>query len=258
MTKKHTLSFHKIFSLLLSLSILVAGICLICGCLTIYFTGEHSYSREIVAETFKKIAVPVYICLALTLVSIIWEFISPIVHSKRRSVIDYPAVINKISSKKDLNSADENTLAMIKSEKRKRKTHAVIRACVIVVTSIVFLVYALNSSNFHQSNINESMIKAMMVLIPCLTVSFIYSVFTVYYFNKSYDKELALIKKLSNRDTSEDSPETIAASNKKITITKIVIVVLALSILIYGYFTGGTADVLTKAINICTECIGLG
>ena len=98
----------------------------------------------------------------------------------------------------------------------------------------------------------------MMVLIPCLTVSFIYSVFTVYYFNKSYDKELALIKKLSNRDTSEDSPETIAASNKKITITKIVIVVLALSILIYGYFTGGTADVLTKAINICTECIGLG
>lgn len=172
--------------------------------------------------------------------------------------IDYPAVINKISSKKDLNSADENTLAMIKAEKRKRKTHAVIRACVIVVTSIVFLVYALNSSNFHQSNINESMIKAMMVLIPCLTVSFIYSVFTVYYFNKSYDKELALIKKLSNRDTSEDSPETIAASNKKITITKIVIVVLALSILIYGYFTGGTADVLTKAINICTECIGLG
>ena len=28
--------------------------------------------------------------------------------------------------------------------------------------------------------------------------------------------------------------------------------------LIGGAFAGGWADVLTKAINICTECIGLG
>ena len=29
-------------------------------------------------------------------------------------------------------------------------------------------------------------------------------------------------------------------------------------LLVYGFMTGGTADVLTKAINICTECVGLG
>ncbi|MBQ8580085.1 MAG: thioredoxin [Oscillospiraceae bacterium] len=26
----------------------------------------------------------------------------------------------------------------------------------------------------------------------------------------------------------------------------------------YGAAAGGTADVLTKAVNICTECVGLG
>ena len=36
------------------------------------------------------------------------------------------------------------------------------------------------------------------------------------------------------------------------------ILAVAVSILIYGYMNGGTADVLTKAINICTECVGLG
>ena len=38
----------------------------------------------------------------------------------------------------------------------------------------------------------------------------------------------------------------------------LVILVLAVGLLILGYCTGGTADVLTKAINICTECVGLG
>ena len=34
--------------------------------------------------------------------------------------------------------------------------------------------------------------------------------------------------------------------------------VVGLVILVYGFFAGGTADVLTKAVNICTECVGLG
>ena len=33
---------------------------------------------------------------------------------------------------------------------------------------------------------------------------------------------------------------------------------MAVGLLLYGFFAGGTADVLTKAVNICTECIGLG
>ncbi|MBR6784589.1 MAG: thioredoxin [Clostridia bacterium] len=36
------------------------------------------------------------------------------------------------------------------------------------------------------------------------------------------------------------------------------VLLIALVLLIYGYILGGTADVLTKAVNICTECIGLG
>lgn len=33
---------------------------------------------------------------------------------------------------------------------------------------------------------------------------------------------------------------------------------VALVCIVYGFFAGGTADVLTKAVNICTECVGLG
>ena len=39
---------------------------------------------------------------------------------------------------------------------------------------------------------------------------------------------------------------------------RLVLGIVLLSFLIYGLFSGGTADVLAKAANICSECIGLG
>ena len=41
-------------------------------------------------------------------------------------------------------------------------------------------------------------------------------------------------------------------------ITRIAIAVLGVVLVIIGIFNGGMADVLEKAINICTQCIGLG
>ncbi|MBR3978575.1 MAG: hypothetical protein IKJ94_03005 [Oscillospiraceae bacterium] len=36
------------------------------------------------------------------------------------------------------------------------------------------------------------------------------------------------------------------------------ILAAALVLTALGFLTGGTQDVMTKAINICSECIGLG
>jgi len=258
MTKKHTFSFHSLFAILLSVSILIAGVCLICGCLTIYFSEDHTYSREIVAETFQTISIPVYVCLILALISAVWEFISPLNHSKIKPVKDYKSIISKLSAKKDFTDSDNNHIRSVNAERNKRKIHTVIRTCVIVITSIVFLVYALNSNNFHQSEINNSMIKAMLILIPCLIAAFGYAIFTAYYCVKSYERELELIKQLPTAVSTAELTKNKCLSNKTITIIKAVIVVLTITIILYGYITGGTADVLAKAINICTECIGLG
>lgn len=257
MTKKSTFSIHKAFDILLSLSFWVAGICLICGCLTIYFSGEQPYSREAVAEIFEKIAIPVYFCLFLTVISIIWQLISPKSRNTKTSFKDYTSLINKLSAKKDLAADNNDIFEAISKEKALRKTHMLIRTAIICVSSIVFLCYALNSANFHQTEINTSMIRAMLVMLPCLAVSFGYSVFTAYLNRNSYERELDLIKKLP-ASTNNASDEAVLKKCNSALIIKIALVIVALCIIIYGYFTGGTTDVLTKAINICTECIGLG
>ena len=39
---------------------------------------------------------------------------------------------------------------------------------------------------------------------------------------------------------------------------KYLLLILGISLAIYGFVSGGYVDILTKAIYICTECIGLG
>lgn len=135
---------RRIYKILLSASVIIAGICLIVGCLLIYFSG-NGYSREIVGEMFSKIDIPIYISLALIIGDIIWELISPSAQNKKR--------VNK--------------------------------------------------------------------------------------------------KVVSTKQTEEQN-------NKKMTIIKLVILCFAIALFVTGALLGGFKDVLTKAVNICTECIGLG
>ena len=46
--------------------------------------------------------------------------------------------------------------------------------------------------------------------------------------------------------------------NKAINITRVALLALSVLLIVVGIFNGGAEDVLQKAINICTECIGLG
>ncbi len=258
MSKKHTIRLHRIYSILLSISIIIAGICLIAGCLSIYRAGEHPYSREIVAETFCKIAVPVYICLALTVAGFVWDLISPLNHNANKPVKSYSTLIERIAQKKDLNNCDHTLLISINKEKKSRKLHSVIRTIVICLSGLIFLSYALNSSNFHNSDINSSMIHAMLVLIPCLAVSFGYAVFVAYRNEKSLQREFDLIRRAASAENANDDAAATCGKHKALAVIRIVIVLVGVAVLIYGYAAGGTSDVLTKAINICTECIGLG
>ncbi|MBO5776665.1 MAG: thioredoxin [Clostridia bacterium] len=41
-------------------------------------------------------------------------------------------------------------------------------------------------------------------------------------------------------------------------VTRIIVAVVAVTFIALGAVNGGMADVLGKAVRICTECIGLG
>ncbi len=258
MSKSEKLNIHVLFNIILSALVIVAGICLMAGCLYIYY-GKGEYSAEIVEETFGYIAVPVYISLAMIVGGFVYEFISPLKKKKEKPERDYYHQLLKLRVKKDLTDCDKAIRSDIKKEIVTRRTLSVIRAVLVTVCAVVFLCFALVPSNYHQSEINESMIFMMTVLAPCLLVSGAFSVFVAISGKKSMKKEIELLKKIPDKKGGEVSENNCSKVKSAVILAvKIAVIILGIAALVYGAVSGGFADVMTKAVNICTECIGLG
>lgn len=147
MTKETKMRILRVYSILLGVVIVIAALCLMAGCLSIYNSGRQPYSPEIVAQTFSKISIPVFLCIGMIILGFVLNFLlSPVDEKKEKKVAN-------------------------------------------------------------------------------------------------------ITKELSEADILEA---------KRIKVTRYCILGIAILFLVYGLATGGIADVLAKAINICTECIGLG
>ena len=266
MKSESLMRIYRIYSILLSIIIIFAGICLMAGCVNIYALGDQPFSREIVAETFSGIAFPVYLCLAMTILGFIFDLYLSLTGKKTvtkdKMFRPYAFMYQRLVNTKDVFAAEPEVLGQISKLQRNRKKHSTARTLVIILAFGAFLVYALNGSNYHQSDINSSMIKAMLIMLPALAVSFGYGLFVAIHNESSMRKEMDLLKTLPS--LSKEATENSAAEDKEslkernLKYYRSLLLVVAVFLLILGLCTGGTADVLTKAINICTECIGLG
>lgn len=248
---------HRIYSILLSIVLIIAGLCLMFSCIDIYKSGKQTFSREAVANAFSKISIPIYICIFLTILGFLLDLFLPNVIGKGKVNLSKDMLLKNIQNKKDLSQCEIDIVSAVTIERKKRRLHSALRMVVIFISGVVFLAYALDSDHFHQTDINGSMIKAMLVLIPCLFISFAYSLFTVIINEKSMFNEIELLKKLPTKERLE-ADELAYSNDKKITVIRFLILIFGIGILVYGFYAGGTRDVLTKAVNICTECIGLG
>lgn len=263
MTPDKIKRIHMIYGILLSVVTVIAGICLIVSCYSIYHTGivndTQPYSPEIVASAFSRIALPVYLCLALIVGGFILHIALPPQKKKPAVEKNQQLILERLYAKTDLSQCDEAMRCAIEKQKKNRRLHSVISAVLLVIGCVIFLSYACNGNHWHNSQINASMSKAVLILFACLAIPFGYSVFTAYYHRRSLGKEIELMRQASNVAGRKPEKAAPKASNaRKILIARCVFLVLGIGILLFGYFTGGMADVLTKAINICTECVGLG
>lgn len=238
---------HQIYGIVLSVAAVIAGICLIAACISINNIGDRPFTPERVATAFSTIAIPVWICVALVIGGFVLDGFFPAEKGKSNVQKQYPALLEK-QYRKDPSLRNNR-------ERNNRQLHNCITLGLLAVGSAVFLFYGLNGANFDSRDITGSMVKAMYVLLPCMVVPFCYAVFAAYYARISMKRELEMLKQ------SEAAPA--AAVPEKVHRCPLMAIrwaVLAVGVflLVFGFCTGGTQDVLTKAVNICTECVGLG
>ena len=247
---------YQILRIVLSISIILAGVCLMAACFGIYHSGgDQPFSRESVAAAFGPIALPCCLCLGLVAVSFLLELFFPSPAEKKKPGRQTAMVLEKLQEKVDLSRCGAELKNAITAQRSVRRRFQIVGWVLLIVSGIVFLSYGANPHNFHQSQINGSMIAAMYRFVPCCLIPYGYGVWAAYASRRSMEEEIKLLK-TAPAESKIAAPAK--AGSKKLTVLRNALLLLGIGILVFGYFTGGTADVLTKAVNICTECVGLG
>lgn len=252
MTQKTAKAVRLGYGIVLTAAAVIAGICLIGGALSIYLSGgEQIYTPEKVAQTFHAVSLPVWVFAALSAGAFLLEAILP--PSPRAKSSPVPEMTRqRLAAQADMTYCGPKMKAAIEAERKRRTVVTGIGFGLLAVGSIAFLIYALNGSHFHPTDITGSMVAAVLRLLICLAIPFIYSIFAAYFCKKSVAAECALLKEVPKREAPAP------AGKAKLPWLRWGLLAVALVIFAYGLLAGGTADVLTKAINICTECVGLG
>lgn len=272
MTQRTKLWVRRIYFALITVALIAVAILLMVQCVAIYRLGEDPFTRESVAAHFAPIAVPVYVCLGLVAAGIA---LSPILPAGPDSKPDRDAVtLRRLQEKVSLSDCPADLSRHIGKLRRARWIHHTVTLMLLGIGTVAFLWYALDVSRFSVDDINGSMIKAMLLLAPCVGVPAVYAVVTAYLCRRSVRKEIDLLRDVlrnelvsytgNGKDANAPLKEKTFTTAKKsesetwLPYLQSAILVIGVVLVVVGLLQNGAAAVLTKAINICTECIGLG
>lgn len=247
---------RQIYGIILSAALAVAAVCLICACWKVYnMGGQYPYNAKRVADAFAPIAIPVYIALALSVGSLFL----PGKPQKRKMEKNYPLMLQKLHQKNDFaGCGDQRLVKAIRAQQTKRKCNTLISWLLLGLGTAVFLCYSLDSRHIFSKDsyeITRFMGKGALVMLACLGVPFGFGIYAAYANKASIRRELELMKLVA---VPCEKPLPEVPAKKWLPWLQGALLVVALVMIIAGAAFGGWKDVLTKAVNICRECVGLG
>ena len=126
-------------------------------------------------------------------------------------------------------------------------------AAVIALCAALSLVFLLNQDNFTCWDLEMVMGQMLAHTLPWIIVAFAAVIGASFLCRRSMEREIGHLKGLSGNKVPE-----APAKPSRMGYVRIALYAVAAALIVLGINNGGMRDVLIKAINICTECIGLG
>ena len=225
--------------------------------------GQSPYNYESIGAAFSRIAVPVYITLALVIISgIALTLLSPDGKERVKPSKDALSRLLRQTRTTDLDSCDKGTAASIKRERKLRSVLYYVNVGLFALGTLVALVISAIVSKLAIGNgitFNDLLYAVLLVssiAFNCLIPAIILAFARIPLEMLSAERELALLSGLPRKKPA--TPEIKKGNLPYMLIIRLSVIAIALAFIVIGVFNGGMADVVQKAIKICTECIGLG
>lgn len=156
----------------------------------------------------------------------------------------------------------EKTDAMRAEERRRRMARG---ACAGICAGCAAMVarYLANPAHFASRELEPVIGRMLWHIAPWIFVGFACAILCECVRGRSFRREIELAARSPERASFKNAQTDSGASREKRarlakTAARAVAFALAVALLALGAANGGMRDVLVKAINICTECIGLG
>ena len=266
MSNKTIRTVCLVYSILLSVLLVMTGVLLIVGCVSIYQSGPRPFNPDSISAAFAKIQVPVYVTLGAVAVGIVLRLIFPEEKKKAKITVDQRMTLRRLE-KRLLRAGISPATPAAKRERRLRRAWWIAALLLSATLFIPTALFVFDPAHFTLTSFNTDMAAAALRLIPAFLLATAVVVAATYLCRTSYAREIDLAKKelaAAPKDTAKtaDTQPTDGGRQGKrhlvLPIVRLAILVLGVVFIILGIFNGGMADVLYKAINICTECIGLG
>jgi len=259
MSNKTAKLIRIIYGITLSVLLVVTGVLLMISCINIYRIGDRPFTVDNISAAFKKIAIPVYITLGAVAVGAILTLVLPAEKVKLKAIKDEKITLDRLRGRLNGSECDSTVITRINKEKNLRLILKISAAILCVAIAVSCAVYAFNINNFG-ADYNASVISACILILPCTFVAMGLCIALIYVEKYSVKRELALIRSALASQKGSVTPEKAPKKSFKGVVAgvRIALAVAAIALIVAGIVNGGMADVLSKAINICTECIGLG
>ena len=229
-------------------------------------TDVAPYSVETVSKRFSQIAVPFWLWIALLAGGGVISTLIPAEEQRPKAQVSDNKMLARLTGR-----LPENAEGMVELNKKKALRNMVWIACAVVCifASVMACVYLLDknyvvtfATKFYKSHAEA---EKLAKIFPWIFVALCVCVGALLYQSYSLKKELALAKKMladsakrGEMAVGKGKKEPRQTNEKAKNIIRIVLAAASVALIIIGIFNGGMRDVLEKAINICTQCIGLG
>lgn len=249
MSEKLRSRIHLIYGICVAVLVAILGVCFALSCVSIYRSGERPFTYESIGAQFDVIKIPVIICLAAILGGFALSLFLP---QGKKTALGAPSLSQKLTR---LRLSREINDGARREVKRRRVIYAA-GAALWVLCAVPTVIYMLNGDNFYldAQNPNPAIIAFMKLFLPCVTVALGAGVVISSIARASVLREIASLEAAPKCERKAEPQR----GKKALLAVRISVLAAAVVFIVIGALNGGLADVLAKAIAICTECIGLG
>jgi len=272
MTEKSAQTLRRIYGICLSaLTVLIATLFIVQ--IWAIFRSTDGYTLEIISEKFSQIAIPFWLWIVAIVGGGVISFIFPETEEMPKAFVDVRITLTRLQARIP---KDAESLLEASEKGNGRKIAWGIGVGVCLISTVVALAYLFNagyvvkfSGEFFQTHAEaEKLIKIAPWVLASLCVCAGALIYQEYSLKKElaqvkgifaeYAKNKALVQPQEKEESAWEKMSKRLSSPKLLTAVRAGLAIVGIALFVIGIFNGGMADVLAKAVNICTQCIGLG